>query len=181
MCTLLHLRLGGDADTLVKLTSDNLFAIDFKASPWVGLMLNAHSAKSGDTGSQTAKSIWVDDLLNPTPDEVARVAAESGIEVPPRKSLQEIETSSRLRAYWTVSTSSPFCLRTNGNTPVYRGQDEAGYPRHNSADCCPDSGRWRRTGVRLFPLASPLSAIGALALKSTGVKRRRIISCHRAG
>jgi hypothetical protein len=168
-------------------------------------MLNAHSAKSGDTGSQTAKSIWVDDLLNPTPDEVARVAAESGIEVPPRKSLQEIETSSRLRAYWTVSTSSPFCLRrsftfvshsysgvpgsarlsrsnrTNGNTPVYRGQDEAGYPRHNSADCCPDSGRWRRTGVRLFPLASPLSAIGALALKSTGVKRRRIISCHRAG
>jgi len=60
-------------------------------------MLNAHSAKSGDAGSQSAKPFWVD-LFNPTADEIARVAAESGIQVPPRESLQEIETSSRLRA-----------------------------------------------------------------------------------
>jgi len=40
---------------------------------------------------------WID-LVNPTPEEVARVAAESGIQVPSRESLQEIEASSRLRA-----------------------------------------------------------------------------------
>jgi magnesium transporter len=38
------------------------------------------------------------DLLNPTPDEAARVAAEYGIRVPSRQSLQEVETSSRVRA-----------------------------------------------------------------------------------
>jgi len=53
-------------------------------------MLNTHNAKS-------ASPIWVD-LLNPTPDEIARVAADSGVRVPSRESLQEIETSSRLRA-----------------------------------------------------------------------------------
>ncbi len=35
--------------------------------------------------------------------------------------------------------------------------------------------------ARLLPLPSPLSAAGALALKSTGVRRRRIISSRRAG
>ena len=60
-------------------------------------MLNAHFAESADTASRSAKPFWVD-LLNPTSAEVARVAAESGIQVPSRESLQEIETSSRLRA-----------------------------------------------------------------------------------
>jgi magnesium transporter len=60
-------------------------------------MLNAHIAETGDTGSQIAKPFWID-LFNPTLEEIARVAAESGIQVPSRESLQEIETSSRLRA-----------------------------------------------------------------------------------
>ena len=59
-------------------------------------MLNAHFAQSADTASQGAKPFWVD-LLNPTAEEIARVAAESGIQVPSRESLQEIEASSRLR------------------------------------------------------------------------------------
>jgi magnesium transporter len=55
-------------------------------------MLNEHLE-----GTQSAKSFWID-LLNPTPDEIARVSARTGIRVPSRESLQEIETSSRLRA-----------------------------------------------------------------------------------
>ncbi|HTV95418.1 MAG TPA: magnesium transporter CorA family protein [Steroidobacteraceae bacterium] len=55
-------------------------------------MLTVH----GDTGAQGAKAFWVD-LLNPTPPEIAQVAAAYGIEVPSRGSLQEIETSSRLK------------------------------------------------------------------------------------
>jgi len=74
-------------------------------------MLNAHSANSGDTGSQSAKPFWVD-LFNPTPDEIVRVAAESGIQVPSRESLQEIETSSRLRADGQVLyVSMPLALQ----------------------------------------------------------------------
>ena len=60
-------------------------------------MLHAHIARSGDTQSQSAMPFWID-LVNPTSDEMARVTAESGIKVPSRESLQEIETSSRLRA-----------------------------------------------------------------------------------
>jgi magnesium transporter len=60
-------------------------------------MLNAHIADSGDLGSQRAKPFWID-LFNPTSDEIAQVAGESDIQVPSRHSLQEIETSSRLRA-----------------------------------------------------------------------------------
>src|ERR1700685_987612 len=52
-------------------------------------MLTAHTANG--------KAFWID-LLNPTSDEIIQVAAEYGIEVPSRESLQEIETSSRLRA-----------------------------------------------------------------------------------
>jgi magnesium transporter len=43
-----------------------------------------------------APSAWID-LLNPTADETAKVAAQCGIRIPSRESLQEIETSSRLR------------------------------------------------------------------------------------
>jgi magnesium transporter len=60
-------------------------------------MLHARSTESGEALSRTSKTFWVD-LLNPTPAEMAQVAAEYGIEVPLRESLQEIETSSRLRA-----------------------------------------------------------------------------------
>jgi len=54
-------------------------------------MLNEHFQ------GQSAKPFWID-LVNPTPDEIARVSARTDIRVPSRQSLQEIETSSRLRA-----------------------------------------------------------------------------------
>jgi magnesium transporter len=59
-------------------------------------MLNAHFAKSADAAPHSEKPFWID-LLNPTSEETARVAEESGIQVPSRQSLQEIEASSRLR------------------------------------------------------------------------------------
>jgi magnesium transporter len=57
-------------------------------------MLTTHGGvnKDGD-----AKPAWID-LLNPTAEEIARVAADTGIRIPTRESLQEVETSSRLRA-----------------------------------------------------------------------------------
>jgi magnesium transporter len=82
-------------------------------------MLNAHIAKSGAPG----KPIWLD-LFNPTSDEIARVAAETGIEVPPRESLQEIEASSRLRAEGPVLyVSMPLTLQDEsaGFAPVPLG------------------------------------------------------------
>jgi magnesium transporter len=60
-------------------------------------MLNAYTTRSGDAEAKRAKVFWVD-LLNPTPAEIAQVAAEYGFEIPSRESLQEIESSSRLRA-----------------------------------------------------------------------------------
>src|SRR6202042_3563424 len=86
-------------------------------------MLNAHSAKSSDVRSQSAKPFWID-LLNPSSDEIARVAAESGIRVPSRESLQEIETSSRLRADGQVLyVSMPLALQdeATGFAPVPLG------------------------------------------------------------
>jgi magnesium transporter len=46
---------------------------------------------------QSGKRVWVD-LVNPTQEAAARVAAEYRIRVPSRESLQEVETSSRVRA-----------------------------------------------------------------------------------
>ncbi|MGO9994969.1 MAG: magnesium transporter CorA family protein [Steroidobacteraceae bacterium] len=60
-------------------------------------MLKTYAAAMDDTAPQGAAVFWVD-LLNPTPEDVARVTADFGIRVPARESLQEIETSSRLRA-----------------------------------------------------------------------------------
>ncbi len=57
-------------------------------------MLNSYPL---DAAAGQPKSFWLD-LYNPTPEEIARVASEYGIHVPSRDSLQEIETSSRLRA-----------------------------------------------------------------------------------
>src|SRR6202046_4783229 len=51
--------------------------------------------------AKAAKAVWID-LLNPSPEEMAQVEAEYGIAVPSRESLQEIETSSRLRALGQV-------------------------------------------------------------------------------
>ena len=86
-------------------------------------MLNAHIAVTGVTGSQGAKPFWID-LFNPTSDEIAQVAAESGIHVPSRHSLQEIETSSRLRADGQVLyVSMPLTLQDEaaGFVPVPLG------------------------------------------------------------
>ncbi len=86
-------------------------------------MLNSHFVESGDTGSRRAKPFWVD-LFNPTSDENARVAAESDIHVPSRESLQEIETSSRLRADGQVLyVSMPLALQDEaaGFAPVPLG------------------------------------------------------------
>jgi len=68
-------------------------------------MLNAHTTKSVGTEAERAKVFWID-LLNPTSDEIAQVAAEYGFEIPSRESLQEIETSSRLRAEGQVLYAS---------------------------------------------------------------------------
>src|SRR5271155_3526292 len=86
-------------------------------------MLNAYTAKSGDTKAQSAKPFWVD-ILNPTSDEIAQVAAEYGIEVPSRESMQEIETSSRLRAEGQVLyVSMPLAIQDEaaGFAPVPLG------------------------------------------------------------
>jgi magnesium transporter len=86
-------------------------------------MVNTHIAKSGDAGVQSTIPIWID-LLNPTPEEIARVAAESGIQVPSRDSLQEIETSSRLRAEGRILyVSMPLTLQDEaaGFAPVPLG------------------------------------------------------------
>jgi len=59
-------------------------------------MLKTYAKAMDDTAPHGAAVFWID-LLSPTPEEVARVTADFGIQVPAR-SLQEIETSSRLRA-----------------------------------------------------------------------------------
>jgi magnesium transporter len=81
-------------------------------------MLNAHIE-----GSQSGKPFWID-LLDPTPDEIARVSAQTGIRVPSRESLQEIETSSRLRAEGQVLyVSMPLTLQDEaaGFAPIPLG------------------------------------------------------------
>jgi magnesium transporter len=74
-------------------------------------------------GSKDGKTFWVD-LLNPTSDEIARMVSEYGIQVPTRESLQEIETSSRLRAHLqTLYLSMPLALADEaaGFAPVPLG------------------------------------------------------------
>jgi magnesium transporter len=86
-------------------------------------MLHSHFAETGDTRPQRAKPFWVD-LLDPTSEEIARVATDFGIHVPSRESLQEIETSSRLRAEGQVLyVSMPLSLQDEaaGFAPVPLG------------------------------------------------------------
>jgi magnesium transporter len=64
-------------------------------------MLTAHTDAASDPEARRSQAYWID-LLNPTAEEIAQVAADYGIAVPPRESLQEIETSSRLKAVGQV-------------------------------------------------------------------------------
>jgi len=66
-------------------------------------MLTAHPAPAA-TGT-VVKPVWID-LLQPTPEERDRIASEYGLRVPSREELQEIESSSRLRAENRVLTLS---------------------------------------------------------------------------
>jgi magnesium transporter len=86
-------------------------------------MLNTYQITAASPGSQGTKSFWVD-LLNPTPEETGRVAAECGIHIPSRESLQEIESSSRLRAEGQVLyVSMPLAIQDDatGLVPVPLG------------------------------------------------------------
>jgi magnesium transporter len=86
-------------------------------------MLKIHALASGDAPPQEGRPVWFD-LLDPSPDEVAQVATDSGIQVPSRASLQEIEASSRLRAEGAVLFASmPLSLQDEsaGFAPVPLG------------------------------------------------------------
>jgi magnesium transporter len=52
-----------------------------------------------------AQPVWID-LLQPTPEERERIESEFGLHVPSHEALQEIESSSRLRAEGQVLTMS---------------------------------------------------------------------------
>jgi magnesium transporter len=60
-------------------------------------MLKVFEPPATDANASKTRPRWID-LFNPTLEESARVKDECGIEIPTRQSLQEIETSSRLRA-----------------------------------------------------------------------------------
>jgi magnesium transporter len=59
--------------------------------------ISSGSASAADSHSRPGRAVWVD-LVSPTQDEAAKVAAQYGVGVPSRESLQEVETSSRIRA-----------------------------------------------------------------------------------
>jgi magnesium transporter len=85
-------------------------------------MLTLHTDTTADEGARP-KAFWVD-LLTPTAEEIARVSADYGIAVPSRDSLQEIETSSRLKAVGQVLyVSMPLAIQDEsaGFTPVPLG------------------------------------------------------------
>ena len=65
-------------------------------------MPNPSGTASVDPRSRADRPTWVD-LLNPTQDEAAEVAAEYRVQVPSRESLQEVESSSRARAEGQVT------------------------------------------------------------------------------
>ena len=60
-------------------------------------MLNTFGTTRGDPAAGREHPVWID-LLDPTADEIASVAAQCGIQVPSREALQEVESSSRLRS-----------------------------------------------------------------------------------
>jgi magnesium transporter len=86
-------------------------------------MLKIHSLASGDAPSQESRPVWFD-LLDPSAEEIAQAATDCGIQIPSRASLQEIETSSRLRAEGAVLFASmPLSLQDEsaGFAPVPLG------------------------------------------------------------
>ena len=64
-------------------------------------MLTVHTDAASDPAARPPEAFWID-LLNPTAGEIAQVAADYGIAVPSRESLQEIEASSRLKVVGQV-------------------------------------------------------------------------------
>jgi magnesium transporter len=86
-------------------------------------MLSLYPADPDDSPKPAVKNFWVD-LLNPTPEEITRVAAVCGIQIPSRESLQEIEASSRLRVENNVLYASmPLAIQdaATGLAPVPLG------------------------------------------------------------
>lgn len=72
-------------------------------------------AGAGGDPAALATARWVD-LVDPTPDEIARVETAFGITLPSRESLVEIEASSRLRAHeGTLYLSAPLISGTDGD------------------------------------------------------------------
>ncbi len=67
----------------------------FPVSPGTQQGLGAKDGRAPQAGN--GESFWVD-LLNPTEDEIAYVNRTWNLRVPSRGALEEIETSSRLRA-----------------------------------------------------------------------------------
>jgi magnesium transporter len=84
-------------------------------------MLTTHNVSDAQAGLSGV--FWID-LLNPTAEEIAQVSADYGIAVPSRESLQEIETSSRLRNLGQVLyVSMPLAIQDEsaGFAPVPLG------------------------------------------------------------
>src|SRR5450755_535074 len=75
------------------------------------LMRNTYTTNSDSTESPRATAFWVD-LFNPTAEETAQVENEYGLKVPSRESLQEIESSSRLKTEGqTLYVSMPLAIQ----------------------------------------------------------------------
>jgi magnesium transporter len=66
-------------------------------------MLTSYPAQK--TSGAGAKPVWID-LLDPTPEERDHITKHYGLRIPAREALQEIESSSRLRADGQVLTLS---------------------------------------------------------------------------
>lgn len=74
-------------------------------------MPNTLTTTPADPGTRHERPVWLD-LLNPTAGESAAIALQNGIQVPSRESLQEVETSSRLRLEGRVLyVSMPLALQ----------------------------------------------------------------------
>jgi magnesium transporter len=86
-------------------------------------MLNTYPIGSDSAPNLKSETFWID-LLDPTAEETARVAADCGLQIPSRESLQEIEASSRLRVENNVLyVSMPLAIQdaARGLSPVPLG------------------------------------------------------------
>ena len=79
-------------------------------------MLSAYPAPKAS--GTVVKPVWID-LLQPTAEERDRIARDYGLQVPAREALEEIESSSRLRAEGQVLTlSMPLAVRVDQTEPL---------------------------------------------------------------